>query len=129
VRVSFRTSPSGFAVLAMARFLHEHRLPPLTAKPKYGSATCDGDRRAQKMRSAGMFDVQQGIATMDEAVRWTKEWLGVDRGDDYSPCSTSSPMRHEAADQHRPAMSLDAIRTRRVCISLPLIRRTCSMTG
>jgi Toprim domain-containing protein len=31
------------------------------------------------------------LPTRGEAVRWAKEWLGIDRGGDYSPCSTSTP--------------------------------------
>jgi hypothetical protein len=43
------------------------------------------------MSPLGFIKTELRFSTMGEAVRWAKEWLGLDRGDDYSPRSTSAP--------------------------------------
>jgi hypothetical protein len=43
------------------------------------------------MSPLGFIKTELRLAAMGEAVRWAKEWLGLDRGNDYSPRSASAP--------------------------------------
>jgi hypothetical protein len=58
------------------------------------------------MSPLGFIQSELRLASMGETVRWAKEWLGLDRADDYSARSTSAP-NNAGGDEHEAEAERD----------------------